>query len=248
MFDKLVIPQLNLYGQWICQPPLPAAFTSDLSVAQGLNFTPYCKWSRGRAAAPYLFIWTAYPTSQGKGIWVPSFLGDTTPKVEHPMQHGGWWEKGAPLLNCTCLGFNLSNSYLESGWEMSMPCLFQENSFWEAKQKREACIFGYTCLGWVSSLGGGKEQILAQISCCCSVTQLCPTLCDPMHCSVDCSQTSLSFTVSWSLFRPMSIVISDAIQSSHPLTSSFPAFSLSQDWGSFPVSWLFASCGQSIVA
>ena len=36
---------------------------------------------------------------------------------------------------------------------------------------------------------------------CCSVAQSCPTLCDPM----DCSQASLSFTISQSLLKPMSI-------------------------------------------
>ena len=39
------------------------------------------------------------------------------------------------------------------------------------------------------------------ILCCCSVIQLCPTLCDPM----DCSQASLSITNSWRLLKLMSI-------------------------------------------
>ena len=37
---------------------------------------------------------------------------------------------------------------------------------------------------------------------CCLVTKSCLTLCDPMDCS---SQTFLSFTVSWSLLKLMSI-------------------------------------------
>ena len=37
---------------------------------------------------------------------------------------------------------------------------------------------------------------------CCSVTQLCPTLCNPMDCSMP---GSLSFTSSWSLLKLMSI-------------------------------------------
>ena len=37
--------------------------------------------------------------------------------------------------------------------------------------------------------------------CCCSVIQLCPTLCNPR----DCSQASLSFTSSWNLLKLMSI-------------------------------------------
>ena len=37
---------------------------------------------------------------------------------------------------------------------------------------------------------------------CCSVAQSCPTLCDPMDCS---RPASLSFSISWSLLRLMSI-------------------------------------------
>ena len=62
-------------------------------------------------------------------------------------------------------------------------------------------------------------------------------------------QVSLSITISWSLFKFMSIWVSDAIQPSHPLAvpfsfcpHSFPAS------GSFPVSGLFTSGGQSIGA
>ena len=37
--------------------------------------------------------------------------------------------------------------------------------------------------------------------CCCSVAQLCPTLCDPMY----CNQASLSFTISQRLLKLTSI-------------------------------------------
>ena len=79
--------------------------------------------------------------------------------------------------------------------------------------------------------------------CCCSVTQLCPTLCDPMDCSTlgfpalhlpDFAQTH----VHW---------LRDAIQPSHPLLSPSPTFSLSQHW-SFPMRQLFTSGGQSVGA
>ena len=82
--------------------------------------------------------------------------------------------------------------------------------------------------------------------CCCSVAQLCLTLCDPMDCSMpgfpvhhqlpELAQTD----VHW---------VGKAIQSSQPLSSpsppclqSFPAS------GSFPMSWLFVSGGLSIGA
>ena len=69
---------------------------------------------------------------------------------------------------------------------------------------------------------------------CClfsSVTQLCPTLCDPMDCStpgLPVHHQLLEFTqthVRW---------VSDAIQPSHPLSSpSPPTFNLSQHQGLF---------------
>ena len=64
--------------------------------------------------------------------------------------------------------------------------------------------------------------------CCCSVTQSCSSLCNPM----DCSQHS-EFTqthVHW---------VGDAIQPSHPLSSPSPAFSLSQSQGLFQ--WVSSS-------
>ena len=80
--------------------------------------------------------------------------------------------------------------------------------------------------------------------CCCSVAQSCLTLGDPMgstlpglpvlHHLSELSQTH----VHW---------VSDAINPSCPLSSpSPPAFNLSQHQESFPVSWHFASGGQSI--
>ena len=63
----------------------------------------------------------------------------------------------------------------------------------------------------------------------CSVTQSCPTLCNPMDCSIPgfpVLHCLPEFTqVHW---------VSDAIQLSHPLLpSSPPALSLSQHWGLF---------------
>ena len=64
-----------------------------------------------------------------------------------------------------------------------------------------------------------------------SVTQSCPTLCNPMDCSMP------GFPVHHQLPDPTEIhvhCISDAIQTSHPLLSpSFPAFNLSQHQGLF---------------
>ena len=80
-------------------------------------------------------------------------------------------------------------------------------------------------------------------SCCCSVTQLGPTLCNPMDCSMpgfpvlhhlpELAQTH----VHW---------VSDAIQSSLPLSSPSPAALQSFPAGSFLMSQLFATGGQNI--
>ena len=74
--------------------------------------------------------------------------------------------------------------------------------------------------------GGGQVQI-----CCCSVTQLCPTLCDPMVC------TTPGFPVLHHLLEFAQIHehwVSDAVRPSHPLLSPSPSvFNLSQHQGLF---------------
>ena len=74
---------------------------------------------------------------------------------------------------------------------------------------------------WVNSLN----------SCCCSVAQLCPTLCNPMDCStpgfpvLHCLPELAQTHVHW---------VGDAIQPSCPLSSlSPPAFNISQHQGLF---------------
>ena len=72
-------------------------------------------------------------------------------------------------------------------------------------------------------------SVLPSVSCCCSVTKLCPTLWDPMDCStpvLPVHHQLPEFThVHW---------VGDAIQPSHPLTSpSPPALSLSKCQGLF---------------
>ena len=65
----------------------------------------------------------------------------------------------------------------------------------------------------------------------CSVTQLCPTLCDPMVCSTP-GLPVLHHLPEFAQTHVHSV--SDAIQPSHPLLSPSPsAFSLSQHQGIF---------------
>ena len=76
------------------------------------------------------------------------------------------------------------------------------------------------------------------------VTQSCPTLSNPMDCSMP------GFPVHHQLPEPTQTHIhwvSDAIQPSHPLSSpSTLAFNLSQHLGLFPVSPFYTIGGQSI--
>ena len=85
---------------------------------------------------------------------------------------------------------------------------------------------------------------ISRIHCCGLVAQLCPTLCNHINCStpgfpvLHCLPESAQTHVHW---------VGDAIQPSHPLLPPSPlALSLSQHQGLFPMSWLFASGGQSI--
>ena len=81
--------------------------------------------------------------------------------------------------------------------------------------------------------------------CCCSVAKLCPTLCNPMNCSTpgflvlhylpEFAQTHVH-RVSDAIHP----TISSSVVSFSSCPQSFPAS------GSFPMSWFFASGGQSI--
>ena len=63
-----------------------------------------------------------------------------------------------------------------------------------------------------------------------SVSQSCPTLCDPM----DCSMPGLSVHHQLPAFTQTHVYwVGDAIQPSHPLSSPLPAFSLFQHQGLF---------------
>ena len=80
------------------------------------------------------------------------------------------------------------------------------------------------------------HHCLQRYICISSVAQSCPTLCDPMHCSMpgfpvhhqlpELAQTC----VHW---------VGDTIQPSYPLSSPSPAFSLSQNQGLFQ--WVSSS-------
>ena len=79
-----------------------------------------------------------------------------------------------------------------------------------------------------------------------SVAQSCPTLCDPVDCSIQNCPVHHQLP---ELAQTHIHQVSDAIQPSHSLSSpSLPAFNSFSVSGSFPMSQFFASGGQTIGA
>ena len=76
---------------------------------------------------------------------------------------------------------------------------------------------------------------------CCSVTQSCPTLCDPKHCSTP-GFPVLHYLLEFAQTHVHSI--SDVIQPSHPLCpllllpSIFPSIRVFSDDSALPIKWL----------
>ena len=97
---------------------------------------------------------------------------------------------------------------------------------------------------WIKKNPGRGTAKFLKCCCCSSTAQSCPTLCDPMDCSTP------GFPVLHHLPEISQVHVywaSDVIQPSHPVTP----FSCSQFFpasGSFPLSRLFKSGGQTIRA
>ena len=76
--------------------------------------------------------------------------------------------------------------------------------------------------------------------CCCSVPWPCPTLCDPVYCS---TLGFLSFTISWSLLKLMSIeavMPSNHLILCHPLLllpSIFPSIRVFSEESALSIRW-----------
>ena len=96
---------------------------------------------------------------------------------------------------------------------------------------------------WAQKVRQGSEPPEQHICCCCSAPKSCPSLCDPMDCSTPGS------SVRHYLLKFAQICVHsdcDVMQPSVTPFSSYPqSFPAS---GSFPISPLFASGGQSIGA
>ena len=117
-------------------------------------------------------------------------------------------------------------------------------SAWGLKHRAERKLFseplqrtqcGYSVVRAARKTGQPCLRHHAVRGPCCSVAKLCPTLCDPMDYSL---LASLSFTISWSLLRLMSLEL--VILSNHLILCCFLLLLLSifPASGSFPKSQL----------
>ena len=97
---------------------------------------------------------------------------------------------------------------------------------------------------WYLSLSDWRVHSWCSALCCCSVAKTCPAVCDPMglqHARILCPSPSPGVcSNSCPLGQWCCLTISFSVV---PFSSCPQSFPLS---GSFPMSWLFASGGQSI--
>ena len=126
-------------------------------------------------------------------------------------------------LNSYLLFFPLKTCFSTS---LLSKCYFNRNSLlilvWLPRTHLKHCHIQPVLF---STALGGLLDILVQFS---SVTQSCPTLCNPM----DCSRPGLPVHHQLPEFTQTHVYwVSDAIQPSHPLLSPSPALNLSQHQG-----------------
>ena len=160
--------------------------------------------------------------------WMMSTPGCTTVTVGH-LERGAAPEVGQ---NYGCSMLPWTRVWVNSG------------SWWWTRRPHVLRFMGSQRVGhdWVAKLNWTDASLF--LSCCCSVTQLCLTLCDPMDCSMP------GFPVLHHLpeFAQNPCPLR---QWGHPVISSslFP-FSCLQFFpasGLFLMSWLFVSGGQRTV-
>ena len=87
---------------------------------------------------------------------------------------------------------------------------------------------------------GNLLHTACQFKCCCLVTQSCPTLYNPMDCSVP---GFMSFAISWSLLKLMPIelvMLSNYLLLCHPvllLPSIFPSIRVFSNKSALCITW-----------
>ena len=201
-----------------------------------------------------LLLWSPHksPKGWGSGSWAGEPVEiQVCPKSRHTMRAGGC--SVPPACFCpTCLfiwlmthvSFNVLCSKMVISWVNGSPELCeplqqinqtQEGIWWKLCNWSVSNTNDSLDLGLVWE-GGGWGLMLSP-GCCFSVAQLCPTLYNPMDCSMLGSLVLhylLEFAqthVHW---------VSDAIQPSHPLLLPFPpTLNLSQHQGLFK--WVSSS-------
>ena len=92
-----------------------------------------------------------------------------------------------------------------------------------------------------NSCRSDKKHLLSRCYCCCSVGELCLTLCDPMDCSAPGFPVLCYLPEFAQIFFPLTWWCHLTISSSALFSICLQSFPAS---GSFPMSWLFASGGQ----
>ena len=115
---------------------------------------------------------------------------------------------------------------------------FAYNSVWPSKHSVSICqLMWNKIVKFVACMAPVKLQVL--------LAKSCPTPCNPMTCSMPgfpVHHRLPEFAHSWPLSQWCHPTISSSVALFYPYPQSFPASA------SFPVSWLFASGGQSIWA
>ena len=110
--------------------------------------------------------------------------------------------------------------------------MFYISKFWISRT-----FILYNCLPF-RNLVSSSSLFFSWLLFCSSATKSCPTLCHPM----DCSQAYLSFTVSWSLLKLMSIELvmpSNHLILCHPLLlpSAFPSIRVFSSESALHIGW-----------
>ena len=113
----------------------------------------------------------------------------------------------------------------------------RHQAFWGATRaaRTEKCVALHT---YILTYKEEKVSVITKLSTfCCSVTKLCLTLCNTMDCSMSGFRV-LHYLPEFAQTRVHPTISSSVV----PVSSSLQSFPAS---GSFPVSWLFTSGGQS---
>ena len=125
------------------------------------------------------------------------------------------------------------------GYLYIFPIFFTYNKF----HTIECCLLYITeCIMYKNSYNCSCHIIInncIHLFCCCLVTKLCPTLCDPMDWNVQ----SMSFTISWNLPKLMPIelvMLSNHLIFCHPhllLPSIFPSIKVFSNESAPHIRW-----------